>query len=138
MTQATGFVVLLASGMDARTSMGILQGLVRKLDDASIAEFDKIKNRFERLYKRRNVVAHSNWREGKRPKSISATALKSVGDVRLEVSEYTALEMIAVAHRIHAFRSDIVKFFRARGLWKTAPSPKKPTSPNPQSTGETE
>jgi hypothetical protein len=128
----TGLVILLASGMDPRTSMGILQGIVRRSDEAGAEEFDKLKSRFEKVYKRRNIVAHGVWRTGKRPKAIGTTSLKSVGDVRFDDSEYTPLEMIALAHRIHAFRGDLIKFFRKRGYWKRRPSREIPGKQDPE------
>lgn len=117
--------MLLASGMDPRTSIGILAGVTRRGGEEVAAEFDKLKSRFEKLYKARNIVAHSRWGKGKRPKSIGATNFKSVGDIRQEYSEYTALELIALAHRIYAFRRDLSKFMRRHGLWLQT-SPEKP------------
>jgi hypothetical protein len=123
---SAGFAVLLGSGMDVRTAMGILKGLFRlalKNDEPEFEAFNKLFNRFGKLYGRRNVVAHGAWRKGKRPKSIESTSLKTVGDIDAETSNYTALELVALAHRIHAFRVDLIKFLQKHRLAPRSTSP---------------
>jgi len=132
--------MLLAAGLEPRTAVGILKAIIKATNETKTTEFDKLCNRFERLYKRRNVIAHGAWLRGNRPGSIKAQTVKSVGDVRIERHDYTALEILAVAHRVHAFRKDFIKFFREIGYWKrkheTLPDIDGPPIPLPHSPGQ--
>jgi hypothetical protein len=119
---------LAGAGMDYRIAVGLLRGVIRGLYPDQADEFDKRAEKLEKEGKRRHVIAHALWRQGRRPGSIQTTTLRSVGRIELERHEFTAEEMARLANRIRRARIAVVSWLRHLGYFdRTPPSPDKPT-----------
>ena len=106
---------ILTSGMDSRTSLGIVRALACRQFPNDTEEIEKLTDRIAKEASRRHGVAHGLWRKGKRPGTIETETVKSVGHIKIEHHAYTVSELMALAHRIAACGRDTLQFFRKRG-----------------------
>jgi len=130
MGDSHSLAMLLGSGMDSRTMIGLLKGIVREAFPDDADEFDKLADDLAQEGKRRNAIAHGVWRKGKRPNSIRTMSIRSVGQIKLDEHEYTAAEMDRLAERTKAARGELVKFLLRHGYMRTS-LPDKSSPPDP-------
>jgi hypothetical protein len=109
--------MMMASGMDSRTMLGLLRGLLQAGFPASAEEFSKLAERIADEGKRRNIVAHAAWLPGNRRGSIRTFAIRTVGELRLDEHEFTAAELERLSGRIKSAREALVRFMIRRGYY---------------------
>ena len=110
----TGLIII--SGMDPRTKVGLLQTLVRWRYEDEADQFDKLAKRINKLYAQRNDYAHLRWEKGEKPGTIKPIGLKTVGTFKTAKGEVTATDIENLAYRVWMIGNELLAFLRLRGL----------------------
>lgn len=92
-------VLYVVTGMEARTTIGLLRTLarIRIPSKEQQTRLDKILDGIERLKQWRDTVAHATWLEGETPKTIKPYGIKTVGRVKRLGGQITAQNLRAIA-----------------------------------------
>ena len=107
---------IVLNGMEVRLILGLSKSLVKYRYPKDIEEFERLVKRLEKLYGKRNLIAHGLWTKGDKPNSIRTLRVLTVGAVRMQPREYTIEESDGVATRIWECGRDLTTFLRNKGL----------------------
>jgi len=130
-TPAQSLSIALITGMDVRVKMGLIKAVFRARFPKNADEFDKLIGKLNKLYDRRNTIAHGNWRTGKRPNSIATSWFKASGELGSSERGYTARELRLLAYLILERTTRLISFLQTHGFWRGMPSLDKLSEPNP-------
>lgn len=103
--------LILVSGMDSRTMLGLTKSFVAIQFPERADEFDRLADKLDKEGKRRNIVAHGWWLSGDRPNSIKTSVWKTIGRAKTEPHDYTVDELRNMAKRIYKLGRRLTEFW---------------------------
>jgi hypothetical protein len=108
---------MLTAGMTPRTVLGLLRSFIfARFKEADVEEFDKIRNRVNRLGDKRDLIAHLNWRIDAKKHEMRAVRIKSLNKVSRQPYTFTPRELIELADHIRLEAKALTEFFQSRGI----------------------
>lgn len=110
---------VLITGMGAQTLVGMLKTLGRIRHEEDADEFDKLLDKINKAFSRRDTFAHAAWARGKRPNSAQPLLAKTVGRLRkTQEVDYTPKEILKWAETFGRLSLALMMFL---GRWNLVP-----------------
>lgn len=113
----TSIALILANGMEARTSIAVLRTLVRYHFEQDADEFDRLAEKIDKARGKRNWFAHSAyWGSGSKPDKIKITTAKTTNKIKITERELRAKDILSIGVEIHYLFESLILFLESRGL----------------------